>query len=400
MPSILKKDTLILFSLWLLVFSASCQVMIITPLLPQIQEELNTSLELLGNLVTVYAVMLGISAILMGPYSDKIGRRKILLLGSGSMAIFLVLHQFADSFVSFLSLRALAGASGGILSGAAVAYVGDYFPYEKRGWANGWIMSGIAVGQILGIPLGTFLAEQMGFGFPFIVFGILMAFTFGMVFLHVPQPVVEVDDGKISLASTFHKYIDLLKKPDIRAVTLTYVFMFLGLTVFIVYLPTWLEQTFSISLTMIGYMFAAGGVANAIAGPRAGRLSDQIGRKRMIIVSCIAFSILMISTTYVVVEFWIAYILFPIAMILVAMRMSPLQALSTELVSASKRGSLMSMLVAIGNMGAGLGGAIAGPLYIRFGYLSNTIVAGLMMFAMALVVWKLIPEPELIAHKK
>lgn len=66
----------ILFSLWLLVFSASSQIMIIAPILPEIGQSLNTPIELLGNLITVYAVMVGVFAIIMGPFSDKIGRRK------------------------------------------------------------------------------------------------------------------------------------------------------------------------------------------------------------------------------------------------------------------------------------------------------------------------------------
>lgn len=143
---------LIIFALWLLVFAASSQVMIIS-ILPRISEQLGTPIEILGNLVTVYAVMVGLFAIIMGPLSDKIGRRKILLIGTGGISLFLFLHGFVTSFWDFLLVRALAGMAGGVLSGAAVAYVGDYFPYEKRGWANGWIMSGIAMGQILGIPL-------------------------------------------------------------------------------------------------------------------------------------------------------------------------------------------------------------------------------------------------------
>ena len=160
----------ILFSLWLLVFSASSQVMIIAPLFPLIIVELDTSESLMGNLVMVYAIMIGIFAIAMGPVSDKIGRRKILLLGSFLMSIFLFLHSFVESFGHLLILRALTGGAGGILSGAAVSYVGDYFPYNKRGWANGWVMSGVAMGQILGIPLGTFLADLYGFKFPFLLF--------------------------------------------------------------------------------------------------------------------------------------------------------------------------------------------------------------------------------------
>lgn len=385
----------IIFPLWLLVFAASSQVMIIAPILPKIGIELNTSESLLGNLITVYAAMLGLCAIVMGPISDKLGRRKILLFGSSSMTLFLLLHGVANTFTSLLILRALAGMSGGILSGAAVSYVGDYFPYEKRGWANGWIMSGIAMGQILGIPLGTFLAEAYGFKFPFILFGIIMGITFILIFFKVPQPDVVLKSNKITIKNSFNQYRELLRKTDIKAVAFSYLLMFLSLSLFIIYLPAWLVNEFEVSLTEIGWVFFAGGIMNAITGPRAGKISDQIGRKNMIIFSCLGLAVLMIVTTYVIFSFWLAFILFPLAMLLIAMRISPFQALSSELVQSNNRGSLMSLLVAIGNIGASLAGAIAGPLFEFYGYLSNTLLAAFTIVLTAFIVWRFVPEPEL-----
>lgn len=385
----------IIFSLWLLVFAASSQVMIISPILPKIGAELNTSESLLGYLVTVYATMIGVFAIIMGPLSDKIGRRKILLIGSSGMTVALLLHGMADSFTSLLLLRAFAGMAGGVLSGSAVSYVGDYFPYEKRGWANGWIMSGIAMGQILGIPLGTFLAEIYGFKFPFIVFGGIMAFTSVLIFFKLPQPDVELQVSKITFKTTFIKYGNLLKQTDIRAVAFSYLLMFLSLSIFLIYLPAWLTKEFGVSLSEIGWLFFAGGIVNAITGPNAGKLSDRIGRKNMIIVSCLGLALLMGLTTVLVTSFWVAFILFPVAMLLIAMRISPFQALSTELVKSNNRGTLMSLLVAIGNVGSGLAGSISGPLFDHFGYISNTLFGTFTIVLTAFIVWRFVPEPEL-----
>ena len=64
---------IIVFALWLLVFSASSQIMIITPILPQIGEELGIAESRLGMLVSVYSIMVGLFAIVAGPVSDKIG---------------------------------------------------------------------------------------------------------------------------------------------------------------------------------------------------------------------------------------------------------------------------------------------------------------------------------------
>lgn len=385
----------IIFPLWLLVFASSSQVMIISPILPTIGAELNTSESLLGNLITVYATMIGVFAILMGPLSDKIGRRKILLLGSSGMTVALLLHSLANSFIALLFLRAFAGMAGGVLSGSAVSYVGDYFPYEKRGWANGWIMSGIAMGQILGIPIGTFLAEFQGFKFPFLLFGVIMGITTLLIFFKVPQPDVELQSAKITFKTTFAKYRDLLSKPDIKAVAVSYFLMFLSLSIYIIYLPTWLTKEFDITVSDIGWLFFAGGIVNAITGPNAGKLSDKIGRKNMIISSCIGLGLLMASTTFLIVNYWIALLVFPLAMMLIAMRISPFQALSSELVKSNNRGTLMSLLVAIGNVGSGVAGSLAGPLFDKIGYLSNTLLGTFTIVVTAIIVWKLVPEPEL-----
>ncbi|MEX0724589.1 MAG: MFS transporter [Gracilimonas sp.] len=386
---------IIIFSLWLLVFAASSQVMIISPILPRINEQLGTPIEILGNLVTIYAVMVGLFAIIMGPLSDKIGRRKILLIGTGGITVSLFLHAFVDSFLGLMIVRALAGMAGGVLSGAAVAYVGDYFPYEKRGWANGWIMSGIAMGQILGIPMGTLLADLSGFRIPFIFFGVIMALTFILILFKVPQPNVELSTDRVTFKSSIRKYYILLKRPEVRAVAFSYVLMFLSISVFVVYLPTWLEETFGVSGTAIASLFFVGGIANVITGPIAGKISDRIGRKSIIIISCLGLSVVMLLTTYVITDFWIAYIIFFLTMVLIAMRISPFQALSTQLIKSDNRGSLMSLLVAIGQVGYGVGGSIAGPFYVQSGYVSNTIIGTIMILVMAYVVWRHVPEPEL-----
>lgn len=399
MPNKKKEVFFIIFSLWLLVFAASSQIMIIAPILPRISEQLAVSEALLGTLVTAYAVMVGICALITGPISDKIGRRRILILGTGLMTVALFLHGLVFNFVSFLLVRGLAGAAGGILSGASVSYVGDYFPYERRGWANGWIMSGIAMGQILGIPIGTILAEYFGFRAPFLAFAVLMLFALLLIWITVPQPNVHLQKAKITVLGSIRKYLLMLRKPEILASAVSYFLMFLSLSVYVIYLPTWLETTFNVSGNEIATLFLVGGVANVITGPQAGKLSDLWGRKSIIIFSCIGLAIVMALTTQLVQSFWVAYILFFLIMVLVAMRISPFQALTTELVSARKRGTLMSLLVAIGQVGYGIGGTIAGPAYVSQGYYSNTIIGAAMILGMAFIVWKYLPEPEL-THSK
>lgn len=388
---------LIVFTLWLLVFSSASQTMILSPILPTIGDELGISDSLLGTLVSAYSIMVGVFAILAGPVSDTFGRRRILLLGCGTMTVALVLHGFVADYTSFIAVRVFAGAAGGMLSGAAVSYIGDYFPYQRRGWATGWVMSGSAFGQIFGIPLGIFMAQRWGFRSPFYLFAVTMALTVILIFLRVPQPDVVRNRERLSVGRAARDYMVMLRRPEVAWAAASFFMMFLGVSMYVIYLPTWLERQVGITGDQIALMFMIGGVANVLTGPRAGKLSDRIGRKGIILMACVGLSILLVSTVTVVTSAITAYVFFFASMVLVAMRISPFSALLTALVSDERRGSLMSLTVALGQLGFALGGAIAGPLYAGIGYQSNTYFAAASVLIMGLIVWFFIPEPELEA---
>lgn len=368
--------------------------MIISPILPRIGEELMISDAVLGTLISAYAAMVGIFAIISGPISDRIGRRQILLWGTGVMTVALVLHMFVVDYYSFLAVRVFAGVAGGILSGAAVSYVGDYFPYNRRGWATGWIMSGSAFGQIIGIPLGIVLAGEFGFKAPFWVFAITMAGAFLLILAKVPQPDVSLSKERVTVGGAFRNYMAMLARPEIAWASFAFFMMFLGVSLYVVYLPTWLERDLGAAPNAIAVLFFVGGIANVLSGPQAGKLSDRIGRKGIILASCVGLFVVMSLTTVLVTEFWVAYPVFFLAMVLVAMRISPFSALLTALVDGERRGSLMSLSVALGQVGFAVGAGLAGVLYDSTGYWSNTVLGAFSVLAMGVIVWTALPEPR------
>ena len=363
------------------------------PILPEIGVALNTPESLLGWLATSYTVLLAVMAIIIGPVSDKVGRRRILLVGCATMAVVLLLHAAVTTFTSMLVVRALAGVAGGMLSGAAVSFVGDYFPYTRRGWANGWIMSGMAVGQILGIPIGKILASSFGFRWPFIMFAITMTVATVLVFFFVPQPNVERNQSRLTFASVVRNYVKLLDERPVVVASSAYFLMFLSIGIYVFYLPLWLETVVGITSTQTASLFLVGGLANVVAGPLAGRVSDVLGRKPLIVTSCVGMGLVMVATTYLITNIWYAYAIFALAMVMVALRMSPLQSLMTALVSESRRGMLMSLAISTGQLGMSLGTGVAGALYTRYGYSSNTIIGALAILAMAVLVHRMLPEP-------
>jgi predicted MFS family arabinose efflux permease len=388
------------------VFSSASQTIIVTPILPVIGEALGVDPAPLGLLVTVYSLVLAAAALVMGPISDRIGRRRALLMGAGTLVVALGLHGLARSFEALLAARVLAGAGGGMLSGAAVSYVGDYFPYTRRGWATGWVMSGIPFGLVLGIPLGRVLAVAYGFRTPFLAFAAVMAVAFTLVLMVVPQPDVE-REGRLSLRDTLLRYPRLLGQRDARVAAATYFLMYLSLGLLVVYLPQWLTEHFPMAVVLFGHplrlfgldvdfiatLFLVGGAASVVAGPAAGTLSDRIGRKPLILASCLGLAAVTVAVTYFVTARWMAYPLYVAIMVLFAMRMTPLQALLTALVPGKQRGSLLSLTIAVGQVGTALGAALGGAIYEGAGYRTNTFASAALILLLALLVWRALPEP-------
>lgn len=377
--------------LWSLVFVSGSQTLVITPILPQIAEEITVSEGVLGILITGYATAVGTFALISGPISDRIGRRRILLLGTSLMTGALFLHLFASEFASLFAVRVLAGIAGGLIDGAAVAYVADYFPRERRGWANGWVLSGISAGLIAGVPIGSILAEQLGFRWVFGVFGVLLTVVLVLLWAYVPQPDV-ARSAQLSFRSAIDGYADLLRRPTCLAAVAIFVLIFAGNSLYVTYLPIWLATTLGIGTALIGMMFFFGGLGTVVGGPPAGKASDWVGRKPIILASSFGIAFAMAITTLVVGSAVTAFGLFFVLMGMMAARAAPFQTVLSEMVSSDQRGSFLNLTVGVGQFGSGIGGGVAGALYMTVGFDTVTLLSSALMILIGLLIWRFLPE--------
>lgn len=382
-----------LAALWLLTFASTSQVMLISPLLPQISDELDVPPALGGALIGAYGAAAALAALITGPVSDRYGRRPLLLIGAGLMAAALWGHAIATTFGGLLVLRGLAGAGGGVLGGSAIAYVGDAFPYERRGWANGWVVSGFALGHVLGIPIGTIVGARWGFRVPFLGFAAVLTVAFVLIILVVPRPPVPLS-SELGLVSALRKYVALIRSPRTRGMLAMYPLMFAGVSLYVTYLPSWLEATFGANGDQVATMFFVGGIAATLTTPFAGRISDRIGRKGPILAACVLFASCAAATPYVIRSLAWSYPVFFIAMVATSIRTPPTQSLASALVSSEQRGSLLSLGSALGQAGFALGAALAGGLYPIGGYPSCSWTAAAIIVITAVIVALFVPEPE------
>ena len=170
-----------------------------------IQLDLNTSTELVAASVAIYMFAVGLAALVVGPASDRFGRKPVYLVSCLAFIATSIVCIFSPSIgvlIAFRSLQGFAGvclttcaghpftlSRGGVTDGilpcmppstvatflaVGGAVVADVFPPEQRGTASGLFMIPLLVGPIVGPLLGGGLAEAFGWRSTFIcltVFG-------------------------------------------------------------------------------------------------------------------------------------------------------------------------------------------------------------------------------------
>ena len=368
-------------------FAASTQFFIMSPLLPQISRQYCVDKELLGLLIGAYSLSLGVSALFSGFVSDQIGRRKVLLIGSFFMGLMLLLHALAFDFYSLLTLRFLTGVAGGLLTGSCIAYIRDFFPFQFRARANGLVLTGSALGQILGVPIAVILGEAFGIQSPFFVLGIIMMATH-LLILRVLREPIDRKEGvpQIATQQVIKEYKSLITQPFYQKAAYGYMLMFFSLSAYLVYFPQWLEQIKGAKPVDIAFAFSLGGIGALLAGPVGGYLSDKAGRKPVILAANLSLAGIMGLSLFSPLDVYWASATFAVFMFLMSARSVAFQSFISDSTCDLNRGKGLNLMIAIGQVGMILGAVLAGPVYANWGFQFNAIIAGVFSIGMAVLV--------------
>tara|TARA_B100000427_G_scaffold329834_1_gene348349 strand:+ start:15769 stop:16923 length:1155 start_codon:yes stop_codon:yes gene_type:complete len=142
-----------LFILFVVVFTELIGFGLIIPVLPQIASQYNLSHFMLGILMSAFSFAQFFAAPLLGHWSDKFGRKPVLIFSKLGTVLAYVLLAYANSFTLFLAARLLDGFTGGNIA-VARAYIADVTSVKDR--AKGMAVIGISfgLGFIFGPALG------------------------------------------------------------------------------------------------------------------------------------------------------------------------------------------------------------------------------------------------------
>lgn len=276
---------------------------IIIPILPMLGKELGGSASQVGWLMAVFSFMQFVFAPMWGHFSDKHGRRPILVSCLLGEALTYVWFAYARDFTSLFIARMLAGFFGASLSTAS-AYISDITPPKERSKGMAIIGAAFGLGFVIGPALGGILIKAgsgfstdplMGSTFASLFVSGLCLVTFVFAYFKLPESLTEEKRAEAKANKKKHRFTllaDKLKVPVLNKLIFTFFCNTLGMASMEATLVLFVGAYFGWTSMDVSFGFAYVGVIMIITqGYLVRKLIPKVGEKKMAIMGLIMFSI-------------------------------------------------------------------------------------------------------------
>ena len=330
----------------------------------------------------------GVFSPFFGPLSDRWGYRFMMLAGLMMFAVGMLTAGLLPFYGVLIVAVCLAGLGKSLYDPALHAYVGERVPYERRGLVIGMIEFSWAGSSLVGIPLAGLFIEWLGWQSPFLILGGL-----GLVGTAILAALIPVEFSRQSkpTASTgfMEAWRELRREPAaLSAVAFGFLATLANDNLFVIY-GVWLEDTFALSVALLGAATIVIGVAELIGEILTASIADRLGLKRAVIIglalTTLSYLLLPSSAQNLPLALTSLFAIFLIFEFTIVTSIS----LFTEVVPAA-RATLLSACVAASGLGRFVGALIGGPIWLTGGLIATSIVsAAISGLALACLLWGL-----------
>ncbi len=279
-----------IFTLILLAGVSALSMNVFLPSLNNMAVHFHTDYALMQLSVAVY---LGFNAILqtiLGPLSDRFGRRPVVLSGFAIFTVASIGCVLAPTVETFLTFRMIqAGVVVGMVLSRAI--VRDMVPRDQAASMIGYVTMGMTIVPMIGPVLGGYLDEIFGWQANFWILTLVGAGTFLIVWFDLGETAKH---RSASFAEQFTQYPELIKSVRFWGYCLTSAFGGGAFFSFIGGAPFVGTVVYGLSPSELGLYFIAPGIGYFLGNFASARLSVRLGIDRMIVTGA---TILVISMT-------------------------------------------------------------------------------------------------------
>jgi len=369
---------------WLAVFSLAMGVFglltaeyLPASLLTPMATDLGVSEALAGQAVTVTAVVALFAGLLVPRLTRNLDRRVVLLSFTLLMIVSNLLVALSSSLTIVLIMRILLGIALGGFWSMAAAVAMRLVPEKRVPRALSIIFSGIAVGTVVAVPLGSYLGGLYGWRSAFVAAAAVGVITLAFQWCALPKMAA------LKLIKTA-SVLELLRRPGISMGMFGCVLAHTGQYALFTYIRPALESVVQIDVNGLALMLLGFGIANFAGTLLAGWVIERSLRATLIImpllvgIAALAMILLPIEATglMLLVALWgLAFGGIPVAWSNWVARSLPDQAESAG-----------GMVVAAVQSSIAAGAALGGLVFGFSGVSGVFMISGIVMLLAALVI--------------
>jgi predicted MFS family arabinose efflux permease len=353
-----------IFILALTMFTVVLDFMVMSPLGDILMKSLNLKPTHFGFAVSAYAFSAGISGLLTAGFADRYDRKKLLLFFYSGFIIGTILCGIATTFPLLLGARIVTGLFGGVIGSISMAIVADLFDLQHRGRVMGFMQMGFGASQVLGIPIGLYLANIWGWHAPFlwvaamaIIFAILIA-----VKMHPLTKHLAAQQDKSALTHLMHT----IAKKDYRIGFSATALLSIGGFMMMPFGSAFAINNLHITQHQLPLLFMVSGISSLVIMPLVGKLSDKIDKFRIFALASVWMMIMVVLYTHLSETPLFLVMIFNVLMMAgILSRMVPSGALISAVPALQDRGAFMSINSSLQQIAGGIAAAFAGMIVVQ-----------------------------------
>ena len=358
-------------------FTVVLDFMVLSPLSAILLPTLNITTAQFGLVVSAYAVSAGLSGIAAAGFADRYDRKKLLLFFYAGFVLGTFLCGIAPDYNLLLIARIVTGIFGGVISSISFAIITDLFELEVRGRVMGFVQMAFASSQVLGLPIGLYLANELGWHAPFLMI-VAVSILVGFAIVYKLRPVDEhlkIKSEKHPVRHLIHTIGNVSYLKAFAATTL----LATGGFMLMPFGSAFSVNNLGITLDQLPMIYMVTGMFTMVSGPLAGRLSDSIGKYR-IFTAGTALSVIMvlIYCNLGITPVWVIIIMNVVLFMGITSRMISSSALISGVPETKDRGAFMGINSSVQQISGGIASAVAGMIIFQTssGYLERYDILG------------------------
>jgi predicted MFS family arabinose efflux permease len=359
-----KYQVFVVAVITLVQFTVILDFMVLAPLSAILLPELHITTAQFGLVVSAYAFSAGIAGLLTAGFADKYDRKKILMFFYCGFLLGTFLCGISPSYYFLLGARIVTGMFGGVIGSVGMAIISDLFELNKRGRVMGFVQMGFAGSQVLGLPIGLYLANHFGWHSPFLMI-VSLGLVMGVIVFIYLKPIAE----HLKIRSERNAFTHLFKtisRPDyLRAFAAT-VLLATGGFMMMPFGSAFSVNNVGIKLDQLPLLYMVTGIFSMAVGPLVGKLSDKVGKYNTFLVgSLVTMIMVVIYCNLSITPLWIILIINIVLFAGIFSRIIPATALMTAIPDMQDRGAFMSINSSIQQISGGIAAGIAGLIVVQ-----------------------------------